>query len=345
MRYEERRCSVRELVQDIHLILRGIEQHAALWHESSFAARVHALDVLRSRALERIENVLYVHGYNQQLASLYYRAEQLWERVHAVNTALFRRLREQLSTERSHYVAGSKTLKGPCEATVLPAKLAGQLLCAALSTHPPAATFSRLCDRYVGQAEAAPAREGSDEDYLDVFVNGVLGIDAAPEETFSLESGMIGYVPTPARVIFALLDHLSLRADDVFYDVGSGLGRVALLVGLLTAAQATGIEVEPAYCAVAQQSAQRLHLERVTFINGDARQANYADGTVFFLYTPCTGRMFQEVLDRLHEEARVRPIRLAAYGLCTAQVVQQTWLHLTMRQAFAHDTLAVFRSR
>ena len=299
---------MRELVQDMQTVLRRIEQQEMLWDERCFVARVHALDGLRRQVLERIENVLYVQGYHQELASLYHRAEQLCERLAAVNTALFRRLRGQLRVLLT--------------VTTLP----------------------ELCDRYVGQAASVPAREGSEEDYLDVLVNGVLGIEQAPEETLPLQSGMIGYVPTPVRVIFALLGHLSLRADDVFYDVGAGLGRVALLVGLLTVAQARGIEVEPAYYEAAQQRARSLHLERVTFINCDARQADYADGTVFFLYTPCTGRMFQEVLDRLHAEAYVRPISIAAYGLCSAQVTQQSWLRLTMRQEFDHDTLAVCRS-
>jgi SAM-dependent methyltransferase len=130
----------------------------------------------------------------------------------------------------------------------------------------------------------------------------------------------------------------------VFYDLGSGLGRVALLAGLLTNAQVRGIEFEPAYCAYAQERAHNLNLSRVTFRNGDAREADYTDGTFFFLYTPFIGRVLQAVLARLETEARTRPITIAAYGACTRDVAQQPWLQPTVQRAFEYDTLALFRS-
>jgi hypothetical protein len=298
-----------DLLQEIYATLEGIAQQETLWSEDHVVERIRALDKLERYVLERIENVLYVQGYRQDLASLYHRATQLRERLAAVNTQLFSRLRGQLSTSTA----------------------TGTML-------------QQLCETYVKRTRPIPKRQGSDDDYLDVFINGVLGVEQTPAETLDLQPGMIGYVPTPARVIFALLEHVSLSADDVFYDVGSGLGRVPLLVGLLTAAQAKGIEIEPAYCAYAQECAHNLHLTQVTFINRDACDVGYADGTVFFLYTPCTGRMFQAVLDRVHEETCTRPITIAAYGLCTTYVEQQSWVQPVVRQAFDHDTLAIFTS-
>jgi len=224
-----------------------------------------------------------------------------------VNAQLFRRLREQLITE--------------------------------LDTR---ATLYRLRETYVGHGEHKLTWEDLDADYLDIFINGILGIASPPEETKPLESGMIAYHPTPTRVIFALTAHAHLSAHDVFYDLGSGLGRVALLVGLLTDAQVRGIEFEPAYCAYAQERAHSLNLSRVTFHNVDAREADYTDGTFFFLYTPFTGSILQAVLARLETEARTRPITIATYGACTRDVAQQTWLRPVVEQAFEYDTLALF---
>jgi hypothetical protein len=167
----------------------------------------------------------------------------------------------------------------------------------------------------------------------------------APEETKTRLPEMIGYYPTPAHVILALIAHVQLNANDVFYDLGSGLGRVVLLVGLLTDSRAKGIEFEPAYYAYAQQRAHNLRLSRVTFYNVDARAADYTDGSVFFLYTPFTGCLLQTVLAKLQHEALSRPITLAAYGACTREVMSQRWLQPTGQQTFAHDTLMCFRSR
>jgi SAM-dependent methyltransferase len=195
---------------------------------------------------------------------------------------------------------------------------------------------------YVGAAAQTPT--AFDNTYLDVFLNGVLDIGMTPAETTPLLPEMIGYYPTPAHVILALIEQARLSAHDVFYDLGAGLGRVALLVGLLTAAQVKGVEFEPAYCAYAQQRAHNLHLRRVTFINADARAVDYADGSVFFLYTPFTGRLLQEVLVKLRAEACTRTISIATYGACTRDVMQQPWLQPTVQQTFTHDTLAFFSS-
>lgn len=299
-----------ETVQEIQVALRDIEQQEPLWVDANFVARVDALDALAWRILERIENVQYVHGYDAELASLYHRGTQLWQRLEAVNTQLFGRLRAQLR---------AATCPGPL--------------------------LRQLCETYVGGGTHELTWQDADADCLDVFVNGILHIDHLPEETQLLHPGMIGYHPTPARVIFTLLEHVSLTADAVFYDLGAGVGRVVLLVGLLTAAHVKGIEFEPAYCAYAQQLADSLHLSRVSFLNVDARQAEYSDGTVFFLYTPFTGRMLQEVLAKLAAVALRHPITLVTYGACTRDVAQQSWVQLTLQRTFAHDTLVLFSSR
>lgn len=299
---------MQETMQSIQADLRALlSQRAAFARETNFVARAQAMDTLTFRILERIENLQYVHGYQAPLAQVHQQAVQLWEQLAAVNTALFQRLRTCLG--------------------------AGEAIGLALT---------QLCDLYVGPETPPPSWSDMDADYLDVFLNGLLGMDFVPAETRALQAGMIGYHPTPARVIFALINHLQLQATDVFYDLGSGLGRVVLLVGLLTPAWAKGIEFEPAYCAYAQQRAADLSLARVAFLPSDARQAAYHDGTVFFLYTPFTGPMLREVLHRLQEIARRHPIRLATYGACTRDVAQQPWVTLAAQQSFPPDTLSVF---
>ena len=299
-----------ELVQTVQANLWTIEHDKTLRHDTNFVERVHALDVLSRDILDRIEDTLYVHGYREDLADLYRRATILSDQLGAVNVALFQRLQAQLALDTANVPL-----------------------------------LYQLCEAYVNSSSSVPPRADTDEDYLDIFVNGLLGIDHAPEETIYPQPEMIGYVPTPARAIFTLLAHVNLHAQDVFYDLGAGLGRLPLLVGLLTSAQARGIEIEPAYCHFAQQRAQRLNLSQVSFINQDARDADYTDGTLFFMYTPFTGRLLQQVLDKLGDEARTRHITLAAYGPCTLHVERQRWLQPTFRQTFHPNPLVLFSSR
>jgi len=181
-------------------------------------------------------------------------------------------------------------------------------------------------------------------DALDVFVNGVLRLDTVPHETRAREPEMVFYQPTPARVIAELLEMMPIAPSDVFYDLGSGLGQVCILVHLLTGARARGIEFEPAYCAYARESARRLNLSNVEFINGDARAQDYTNATIVFMYTPFTGAMLERVLRKIEREAR-RAIWVCAYGECVSQIASQAWLSLAAQRHEGADALAVFKRR
>jgi SAM-dependent methyltransferase len=155
---------------------------------------------------------------------------------------------------------------------------------------------------------------------------------------------MVSYQQTPARIIFELVEKAHLTGEDVFYDLGSGLGQVPTLVHLLTGATAKGIEFEPAYCNYARVCAVGLNLSGVEFINADARTADYSEGTVFFMYTPFEGSILQEVLEKLRGESGRRRIRLFTYGPCTPQVSRQRWLKWVDQNGAHLFKLGVFTS-
>ena len=184
----------------------------------------------------------------------------------------------------------------------------------------------RQFDNYVEHAHKERSQDDIGYDALDTFVNGLLRIDVALEETKQREPDMVFLQPTPVRIVLELVEEANITKDDVFYDLGSGLGQVPILVRLLTGAKTRGIEFEAAYCSYAQQCARRLNLSHVEFMNLDARDADYSDGTVFFMYTPFTGKLLQEVLEKLKGESRKRAIRICTYGPCTPHVSNQSWL-------------------
>ncbi|MCE7980095.1 MAG: class I SAM-dependent methyltransferase [Caldilinea sp. CFX5] len=182
-------------------------------------------------------------------------------------------------------------------------------------------------------------------DGLDVLVDGLFQLKSAPAATLATTVEMVHCEETPARVLLDLVDHTPLMPTDVFYDLGAGLGQVALLIHLLTGVRAKGVEIEPAFCTFAQQQARTLGVTDVTFINSDARTADYSDGTVFFMFTPFRGQLLQSVLARLQQEAQQRPIRLCTFGSCTPHVADQPWLRPIMPDARHEYKLVIFESR
>jgi SAM-dependent methyltransferase len=164
-------------------------------------------------------------------------------------------------------------------------------------------------------------------DDLDVFVNEWLGTGELPEPSVELGPEMVEYYKTPARVVVELVRRVTFEEGDVFYDLGSGLGQVVLLVHLLTGVSAKGVEIEPAYCEYARGCARGLGLgAEVCFIAGDARDVNLSEGTIFFLFTPFKGGVFFHVMERLRVVAASRRIRVITYGPCSAEIARLDWL-------------------
>lgn len=188
---------------------------------------------------------------------------------------------------------------------------------------------------------AAPAPDARHYDALDLLFAGLIDAGELPEEQVPREAEMVAYQPTPSRAILGLLPHVA--QDDVFYDLGSGLGRVVILVALLRGAHARGVELEPAFCEYAARCAARVGVRNAEFIQADAREAELSDGTVFFLYTPFRGALLQQVLARLQLLAAVRTLRVCTFGPCTLEVARSAWLQ-PLGAADDPNTLAVFQS-
>jgi hypothetical protein len=179
---------------------------------------------------------------------------------------------------------------------------------------------------------------------LDVLVNGLLEVDSEPGEPQVGEPEAVAYQPTPARIILKWIDVLQPAADEVLYDLGSGLGHVPILVNLLTSLKTRGIEREAAYVRYSKECLETLGLSDVQFINADARHVDFSDGTIFYMYTPFRGEMLQQVLRKLQAHSQRRPIRICTYGPCTWEVSQELWLRSIYLAGHPEGRLGIFGS-
>lgn len=295
---------------EIQSAIEAIERNAALYEETNFASRVEALDDIEFNVIGRIEGLLQTVNPPEELLLLKQYAQSVKRQLENIDDNLFQRLRADIH-------------RGSCTGTAL----------------------KGLVDKYVG---ANPnSRRPQDEigyDRLDVFINGLLLSQAVPIETKEREPEMVFCQPTPARIIFELVEKAHLTPEDVFYDLGSGLGQVPILVHLLSGATARGVEFEPAYCDYARACAADLNLSRVEFLNVDARAADYSEGTVFFMYTPFEGRLLQDVLEKLRAASGRRRLSIFTYGPCTSQVSRQSWLKRVDQNGDHIYKLGIFRS-
>ena len=297
------------VIREIQAALEAIERDGALYDEARFGSRLEALDAIEFAMLKRVEGLPAADSQAEALLSLQQRAESVRSQLEATDEKLFQRLRAGIR---------SGALRG--------------------------AELRRQLEAYAGCNRGKRCQGGGAYDSLDALLAGTFLIGPAPRETTRRESEMVFYQPTPGRIIFELVERAGFQRHDIFYDLGSGLGQVVILVHLLSGVAAKGIEYDPAYCEYARRCAQDLNLSGVEFVQADAREADYRDGTAFFLYTPFEGRMLQQVLERLKSVAATRTIRVYTYGPCTFAVSLQGWLAPDQQEALGVERLAVFRS-
>lgn len=146
----------------------------------------------------------------------------------------------------------------------------------------------------------------------DKWVDSVLGIDQLPDDSDDLPPGCVPYLPCSVDVLLRVVERAQVSAGDVFVDVGSGIGRAMAVVHLLTGAGTLGLEIQSGLVQRAHAMAERLHLERVRTIQGDAEHLiqSMSVGSVFFFYCPFGGARLGRVLEALRSLALARPLRL-----------------------------------
>ena len=157
----------------------------------------------------------------------------------------------------------------------------------------------------------------------DAFTGRLLRLQDPPRSSRAREDGMVHFVASTVRDVLEVADLVD--KDDVFYDVGCGTGRVALLVRWLTGATVKGIEYDGAYVESGKAAQAELGID-VELIEGDARAFTYEDATVIYAYEPFRGDIMHEFLERLR--TKTKPFTLLSRFVVEDGMSGVSWLEL-----------------
>jgi SAM-dependent methyltransferase len=174
----------------------------------------------------------------------------------------------------------------------------------------------------------------------DEWVDQVFGLGELPRDSRELPRGCVPYLPCSVNTLLRMVELAGVRHDDVFVDIGSGLGRAALLTHLLTGAGAIGLEIQSALVRGSRDLATRLNAPRVATVEGDAAKLTgyIATGSVFFLYCPFGVHRASQVLDDIEWMGKIRSVRVCSVDL---PLPPRPWL----TPVSLSGDLAVYRSR
>lgn len=146
----------------------------------------------------------------------------------------------------------------------------------------------------------------------DAFVDELLAIPPPPPDE-PLPAGAVPYLPCGVDDVLAVIRELPIAATDQVVVAGSGLGRVAFLIHLLTGATTRGIEIQRGLVERARGLSDELGLA-VAFDHANLADVEL-DGSVVVVYAPCNGALWTRVVERIAALARRRRIAVGAVGI------------------------------
>lgn len=123
------------------------------------------------------------------------------------------------------------------------------------------------------------------------------------------------YEPAEWRVLPRILRRREIGPDDVFLDLGSGMGRVVLQAAQYGPRRVIGVELAPELTEIAEENVRR-NLERlkcrdIELQTSDALEYEIPDDvTILFLNNPFTGSIFAQVMDKVVASLDRAPRRL-----------------------------------
>lgn len=150
--------------------------------------------------------------------------------------------------------------------------------------------------------------------------------------------------------VLTALANLSLKPGDRFIDLGSGYGRVGLVVGLMhPEVDFIGYEFVPHRVQIAQHTAQSLAMEEhVNFFTQDLSSKDFKipEAEVYYLYDPFSAETYGHVLDQLTTLSREKKIIIVTKGNARGWLMdivrQEGWIS---PQEFDGSNLCVFKSQ
>lgn len=95
----------------------------------------------------------------------------------------------------------------------------------------------------------------------------------------------IAYIPCQQEIVETVLELAQINSEDIFYDLGSGDGRILITAAKQYGTRGIGIDIDPQRIEQAKQKALKSFVgEKLEFYQQDLFSSNFADATVIFIY-------------------------------------------------------------
>lgn len=174
-------------------------------------------------------------------------------------------------------------------------------------------------DRILGLNERKVKTELFGKNLKALYRNEDIYLDLDPEDLF-----------TPYRVLVQISNQLKFKAGDTLVDLGSGLGRVGIVLGLLNPKlNFLGFELMKERHQQAQAASKHLGLSnRIKFVCGDLSRTLIPAASYYYLFNPFSYLTLRRVFQEIYRNSESKKIRvlMAQVGRPPRMVKRNPWL-------------------
>lgn len=139
--------------------------------------------------------------------------------------------------------------------------------------------------------------------------------------------------------------------EDVFYDIGCGMGRILCVAARLPLRKCVGVELQEPLCQIARRNATNLRGRKapVEIICGDATTVDLSDGTIYFMFNPFGPETLRDTLENIRGSFSQNPrdIRIIYYHAKYQSVIDDMEWLVKMREfeRFGGHPVAIWGNR
>lgn len=167
------------------------------------------------------------------------------------------------------------------------------------------------------------------------------GLAVPRRRTATQHEDFYDYQAIDYLLLYKYMRSVRLRPSDVVFDIGCGMGRVICAMARRPVRRCVGIEFDVELADIAARNARTLRGRRAEIVihTMDACEADYSEGTVFWLYNPFGAETMKTVLHRIEMSWRMspRPIMVIYAAPKQVHVLEQAqWLR---RSGTSHSPL------
>jgi CRISPR-associated protein Cas8b1/Cst1 subtype I-B len=115
------------------------------------------------------------------------------------------------------------------------------------------------------------------------FLRNPVNMARNTEKEMERPSYSLTYGETPYSTALSIFNMVKVKDNDVFFDLGSGTGNVALFINIYFNIKSTGIDLVSYFIEKSNLIAEEMKLEHIRFIKGDFLEEDLSEGTIFYM--------------------------------------------------------------